>query len=64
MTMSTLQDIYIKLRNDAEFKAAFKKNPQQALHDAGINVTEKELQMITEQNKDSDDGLLSERINK
>ena len=64
--MNTLQDVYIKLRNDVEFKAAFQKNPQQALQAAGIKLNDKELQMIMEQHGQSGDagGLLGGRINK
>lgn len=62
--MSNLQTVYIKLRNDPEFKDAFKKNPQQALKDAGLELNSTELQMILEHAKESDDGLLGGRINK
>lgn len=62
--MGNLEIVYIKLRNDAEFKAAFQQNPKKALTDAGIELSQKELEMVLEQTKLSDDGLLSGRINK
>ena len=62
--MSNLQTVYIKLRNDAEFKAAFQKDPKQALQDTGLELTPQELHMILEQNKGTDDGPLGGRINK
>lgn len=62
--MSNLQAVYIKLRNDADFKEAFKKNPAAALKDNDITLTPRELKMVLEQNNRSDDELLNGRINK
>jgi hypothetical protein len=64
--MSQLQDVYIKLRNDVEFKDAFQKNPKQALLDAGFKLSDKELNMILKQQGLSDEGgaPLGGRINK
>jgi hypothetical protein len=62
--MSNLQIVYIKLRNDAEFKTLFQKNPEKALKEANLQLTPEELHMILEHDKASDDGLLGGRINK
>lgn len=41
--MNTLKDVYSKWENDIAFRNAFKKNPQQALQDFQIELTEDDL---------------------
>lgn len=62
--MNTLKDVYIKLRNDMEFKAEFQKNPIQALKNADLKLSDQELQILLQEKKDPDDGTLGGRINK
>ncbi|MES2216913.1 MAG: hypothetical protein V4501_00735 [Pseudomonadota bacterium] len=61
--MSTLEDVITEWQSNLHFKENFKKNPQQALADAGLTLNEEDLQKIKIMLK-IDDGTLDDRINK
>lgn len=61
--MSTLEDVLSEWQNNLHFKENFKKNPQQALADAGLTLSENDLKKITVMLK-INDGKLDDRINK
>jgi hypothetical protein len=61
--MSTLEDVLIEWQSNLQFKENFKKNPQKALADAGLTLSEEDLLKIKTMLK-IDDGKLDERINK
>jgi hypothetical protein len=61
--MSTLEDVIMEWQSNLQFKENFKKNPQQALADAGLTLNEEDLKKIKTMLK-IDDGTLDDRINK
>jgi hypothetical protein len=61
--MSTLEDVISEWQSNLQFKENFKKNPQKALADAGLSLSEEDLQKIKTMLK-IDDGTLDGRINK
>ena len=61
--MSTLEDVINEWQSNLQFKENFKKNPQQALADAGLSLGVEDLQKIKTMLK-IDDGTLDGRINK
>lgn len=44
--MTNLQEIYDEWQNNLKFRDTFKKNPEQALKDAGFEVSEEDLKKI------------------
>jgi hypothetical protein len=61
--MSTLEDVLNEWQSNLQFKENFRKNPQQALADANLQLSEEDLKKIKIMLK-IDDGKLDERINK
>jgi hypothetical protein len=61
--MSTLEDVLNEWQSNLQFKENFRKNPQQALADANLELSEEDLKKIKIMLK-IDDGKLDERINK
>jgi hypothetical protein len=61
--MSTLADVLTEWQNNLQFKENFKKNPQQALADANLHLSEEDLKKVKVMLK-IDDGKLDDRINK
>ena len=64
--MTPLQTIYNEWLNNIEFRKAFKKNPEQALQQAGFEVSPEDLVKIKAMVKldKSQDEKLDDRINK
>lgn len=68
--MSRLEDVYSEWQNNPQFRQEFKKNPQQALANAGLQLSEADLKKIEsmlnlkQQKKSNDDDELEKRINK
>jgi hypothetical protein len=60
--MSSLEDVFTHWQIDFEFKQQFKKNPEQALADAGLVLEPKDLEKIKK--LISKDEELDKRINK
>lgn len=44
--MTNLQEIYDEWQNNPKFRETFKKNPEQALKDAGFEVSVEDFQKI------------------
>lgn len=44
--MTNLQEIYNEWQNNLKFREEFKKNPEQALKEAGFEVSPEDLQKI------------------
>ncbi|MEO8402169.1 MAG: hypothetical protein ABI597_10310 [Gammaproteobacteria bacterium] len=44
--MSNLHDVFDRWANDSDFKLNFKKNPQQALELAGIELSPEDLHKV------------------
>ena len=61
--MSTLEDVLLEWQNNLQFKENFKKNPQKALADADLTLSDADLKKIQVMLK-LDDGKLDDRINK
>lgn len=61
--MSTLADVISEWQNNLQFRENFKKNPQQALADADLKLSDDDLKKIKVMLK-IDDGKLDDRINK
>ncbi|OGT43914.1 MAG: hypothetical protein A3F42_00615 [Gammaproteobacteria bacterium RIFCSPHIGHO2_12_FULL_37_34] len=63
--MTTLQEIYQAWQNNLIFREEFKKNPEQALKNAGFNVSSEDLTKIKAMFKlKSKNEKLDDRINK
>jgi hypothetical protein len=60
--MSTLEDVITEWQSNLQFKETFKKNPQKALADAGLELNDEDLKKIKIML--IDDGKLDDRINK
>jgi hypothetical protein len=61
--MSTLEDVLSEWQHNFQFRENFKKNPQKALADAKLALSDTDLQKVKIMLK-LDDGKLDERINK
>lgn len=44
--MTNLQEIYDEWQNNLQFRESFKKNPEQALKEAGFEVSPEDLEKI------------------
>ena len=63
--MSTLQEIYQAWQNNLTFREEFKKNPEQALKNAGFTVSSEDLEKMKKMlNLKSENESLDDRINK
>lgn len=64
--MSNLQDIYGEWQNNHKFREDFKKNPEQALQDAGFQLSPEDLEKIKAMLKfdKSKNDKLDDRISK
>lgn len=65
--MSNLEEVLSEWQNNFEFKQQFKKNPEQALKDAGLTLNPTDLEKVKTLLKIKDDGSngeLDKRINK
>lgn len=60
--MNTLEDVITEWQGNLQFKETFKKNPQQALADAGLTLSDDDLKKIKVMLLN--DGKLDDRINK
>jgi len=60
--MNPLQEIMLLWQNDAQFRAEFKKNPENALKNAQIDLQEIDLNRVKQMFDDSDH--LDDRISK
>jgi hypothetical protein len=61
--MSTLEDVLVEWQSNLQFKQNFKENPQKALAEAGLTLSNEDLKKIKTLLK-IDDGKLDDRINK
>jgi hypothetical protein len=61
--MSSLEDVLSAWQNDYEFKQQFKKNPEKALADAGLELNPTDFEKIKTLLKSKDEEL-DKRINK
>lgn len=63
--MTTLEEIYQEWQNNLKFREEFKKNPEQALKNAGFEVTAEDLAKIKAMfNLKSKNEKLDDRINR
>lgn len=66
--MSSLQDVYDQWQNNAEFRIQFKKNPQEALKNAGLELSPADFvkikALVDHKNLGSESDELDGRISK
>lgn len=62
--MTSLQEIYNEWQNNLKFREDFKKNPEQALKDAGFFVSPEDLEKIRTILDKSKNEKLDDRISK
>jgi len=66
--MSSLQDIYDQWQNNAEFRLQFKKNPQEALRNAKLELSPADFvkikALVDHKDPGSESGELDGRISK
>lgn len=66
--MNKLEEVYTEWQNNPQFRQEFKKNPEQALANVGLRLSQEDLQkiqsMLNLKKKANDDDQLEERINK
>ncbi len=66
--MSSLQDVYDQWQNNAEFRAQFKKNPEEALKNANLKLNPEDFSkihgLLNQKNQDIESDDLDGRISK
>ncbi len=66
--MSSLEDVYEQWQNNAEFRAQFKINPEEALKKANLELNADDFSkinvLINRKNQDSENDELDGRISK
>lgn len=63
--MNKLTEVYLEWQNNSEFREAFKINPENALKDAGLELSPDDLNKVKSMLlKNSQNGKLDDRISK
>lgn len=62
--MTDLQEVYNEWQNNHQFRETFKKNPIEALEEAGFKLSPEDLEKILSWSKEKNDGSENEELDK